>query len=154
MSTHFERSVAMTTALLFYAGSAHAQEVVAVPAGEDRIVPVRKGEPAPYTGQLFDNDTSLRWANWIVQYKNLVKSDRALQEKLCAADAEALQTRIKLAEEQYETVTKDLEKKLDEANKRADNPPFYRTSTFGFVVGVVASLGVAAGTIAVVQTVK
>lgn len=154
MSTQHERAVAMATALLFYAGSVHAQEVAAVPPGQDQIVPVRKGEPSPFEGQLFSNDTSLRWANWLVQYKRLVKDDRELQAKLCAADAEALQTRITLQKEQYARVTAELQKKLEAAEKAAADPPWYKTSTFGLVLGIVGTVGVVAGTAALVGAAK
>ncbi len=146
-----EAAVAMATALLFHAGSLHAQDVVDIPAGETKIVPVKKGEPAPFEGQLFDQNTSLRWANWLVQYKMLVKNDRELQEKLCAAGAEALQTRVTLEKEQYEKVTAELQKKLTAAQLAAADVPWYKTPTFGFVLGVVSTGVVVVGSAAAIN---
>lgn len=136
------RAAFAATALLLYTGTSFAQEVAAVPPGTDQIVPVKKGEPAPFDGQLFDNNTSLRWANWLVQYKGLVKTNHDLDQKVCAADTKLADTKYDLLQQQYNTVTADLQKKLTAAQTEAANPPWYRTFGFGVAVGVVATAAV------------
>lgn len=39
----------------------------AVPPGPTRIESISSGTAAPYSGQLFDNPTALRWANYLQQ---------------------------------------------------------------------------------------
>lgn len=136
------RAAMAATALLLYTGSSFAQEVAAVPPGQDQIVPVRKGEVVPFDGQLFDNNTSLRWANWLVQYKNLVKTNHTLDQQVCAADTKLADTKYELLQKQYDAVTKDLQDKLNKAQTEAASPPWYRTVGFGIAVGVVSSLAV------------
>ena len=148
------QTAALATALLLHAGSLHAQEVVSVPSGTDRIVPVRKGEAAPFDGQLFDNDTSLRWANWLVQYKNLVKSNKELDQKVCEADTDLQKKKLDLLQQQYDSVTADLQKKLAAAQAEASDPPWYRTATFGLVVGIVGTVAAGVGAAALLGAAK
>lgn len=122
---------------------ADGADVVNIPAGEDKIVPMRKGEAAPIEGQLFDNDTALRWANWLVQYKNLLKQNVELQRKLCAVDVNLAAQKLEIEQVRTKKIIPDLEAKLAEAKKEADNPPFYRTFWFGATMGAtIASIGI------------
>lgn len=146
------RTAFAVTALLLHAGSLRAQEVVAVPAGQDVIVPVKKGEPAPFDGQLFDNGTSLRWANWLVQYKHLVVTNKSLDQTICKADVDLQQKKIDLLQQQYTTVTTDLQAKLTKAQEAEANPPWYHTATFGLVVGVAGTLALGAVTAVLVNS--
>lgn len=148
------QATCLVASLLFYASDLHAQEVVAVPPGIDKIVPMKKGEAAQFDGALFDNSTALRWANWLMQYKHLVASDQELQKKLCAADMELLQKKLSLEEKQYEQVTAELQEKLKKAQEEAANPPFYRTTWFGVTLGVVGTIAIVAGSAAFVNAVK
>jgi hypothetical protein len=119
---------------------ADGADVQNIPAGKDIIVPVRKGEPSPIDGQVFDNDTALRWANWLVQYKSLVRIDAEYQKKICAVDTALAEKKLQIQEQQYEVVTKDLQKKLTDAQKEAADPAFYRTFWFGATVGVATTV--------------
>ena len=142
--------------LLLQVNEAHAQgtDVVNVPAGNDVIVPVRKGEPAPVDGQIFDNDTALRWANWLVQYKTLLKTKIELQKKLCAIDTDLAQQKLAIEEEKNQKVVTDLETKLQKAQTEAADPPFYRTFWFGATMGVVGTVALTAATAALVSELK
>jgi hypothetical protein len=121
---------------------AHAQgaDVQNVPSGNDKVIPIRKGEPAPIDGQLFDNDTALRWANWLVQYKNLVRVNNTYYEKVCSIDKDLAAKKLEIQEHQYQVVTADLQKNLSKAQDDAANPPFYKTFWFGATIGVAVSL--------------
>jgi hypothetical protein len=120
---------------------ADGADVVNIPAGEDKIVPMKKNEPSPFEGQLFDNDTALRWANWLVQYKQLVKTNAALQKRLCEIDVNLANRKLEIEQEKNNKIVPDLEAKLAKATNEAEHPPFYRTFWFGATVGVtVASL--------------
>lgn len=122
---------------------ADGADVVNIPAGEDKIVPMRKGEPSPIEGQLFDNDTALRWANWLVQYKNLLKQNTELQRKLCAIDLNLSAAKLEIEQERTKKIIPDLEAKLAEAKHEADSPPFYKTFWFGATMGAtITAIGV------------
>lgn len=126
---------------------ADGADVVNIPAGEDKIVPMRKGEPAPIEGQLFDNDTALRWANWLVQYKTLLKQNVELQRKLCSIDLNLSAQKLEIEQDRTKKIIPDLEAKLTKAQDEAANPPFYKTFWFGATMGAtitaVAVIGVA-----------
>lgn len=147
-------AICAATSLLFYAGALHAQDVVAVPAGTDQILPMRKGEPAPFDGQIFDNATALRWGNWLVQYKNLVKNNKELDQKICQADVDLQQKKIDLMTSEYNRVTQELQAKLSTAQAEAASPPWYRTVTFGVALGVVGTIAAVVGTAAIVNATK
>lgn len=137
----------MIAALLLQTSIARADgsDVVSVPAGEDKISPLRKGEVAPFEGQLFDNNTSLRWANWLVQYKTLLKANAELEKRLCLADTGLLQKKLDLEEKEYTTVTTELQSKLSKAQSEVADPPFYRSFGFGMGAGVAVTLVVVIG---------
>ena len=129
--------------------------VTPVPAGDDRIVSVKKGDPAPFSGQLFDSDTALRWANYLLQYKFRLTSDVAYQKNLGDLDADLLRQKLTLEENRYTTVTADLQKKLDAANARlAAGPAWYDTRAFGFVMGIIGTIAVVAVTAEALKAVK
>lgn len=135
-------SCLIATLMLQVNNEAHAQgaDVQNVPSGNDKVIPIRKGEAAPIDGQLFDNDTALRWANWLVQYKNLVKINGAYHEKVCSIDTELSAKKLEIQQQTYQTVTADLQKNLSKAQDDAANPPFYKTFWFGATIGIALSL--------------
>lgn len=139
-----KQTALLTTALLLFAGSAHAQDVTSIPPGPDTIIPIKKGTPAPMDGQLFDDPTALRWGNWLMQYKSLVKNNKELDQQVCSAQVDLQATKLKNLQTQYDTVTADLQKKLDAAQAAEANPPFYKTFTFGLGVGVIGTIAVVA----------
>ncbi len=148
--------------VLFVASPAHADDTVStilqdIPPGSDKIVPVKKGDTAPFEGQLFDNATALRWGNWLMQYKFRLDADVQLQKKLGEADADLWHKKYELMDEKYKVVATDYQGQVahwqTEANKykaEAESPPWYKTPTFGFVMGVVfTSVAMGAGAYAI-----
>ena len=130
---------------------ADGMDVVNVPPGQDRIVPMRKGEASPIDGQLFDNDTALRWANWLVQYKQLVKSNAELQRRLCQIDVTLANEKLEIEKEKNKKIIPDLEAKLAKAHDEAQNPSFYKTAWFGATIGVTISTLAAIAIVAAVD---
>lgn len=115
-----------------------------IPPGTDKISPLRKGEPAPYDGQLFDNATSLRWGNWLLQYKLRLTADVEFERKVRAADVQLWTQRYDISEQKYTTVTRDYQEKVAALSSQVmtlqlevNNPPWYRSPWFGFTAGVV-----------------
>lgn len=131
---------------------ADGTDVVNIPAGADKIIPMRKGEAAPVDGQLFDNDTALRWANWLVQYKTVVKQNAEMQKRLCQIDVNLANEKLLIEQDKNKKIIPDLEAKLAAAKEASEHPPFYKTATFGLAVGAtIASLAAVGIAIAVHQ---
>ncbi len=145
------RALALVTALLLLPATATADPVVDIPPGEDTIVTLRKDVPAPWTGQLYSNETSLRWANWLQQYRfQLKQSELYGQEKLKASEALCLRKSEVTAAGHAEAIKlyrdRVVAQQASIATLQAEvaDPPFYRTVWFGFVTGVVVT-GLAVG---------
>lgn len=137
-------------ALLLLPSLAHGQEIETIPPGPDKIQPVKAQEPAPYAGVLYDNDTALRWANWLRQYKVRLKADVEKEQKVCAVklsyEAGVLATEKRRSKELQDDLKARLqtsEKARLEAEERARNPPWYTTAWFGAGVGVVGAATIA-----------
>ncbi len=117
-----------------------------IPPGSDVIVVVKKDEKAPFSGQLFEPATALRWANWLQQYKLRLQTDVEMQKKVCAADATLGQRKLEIEQEKNAIIVGDLRTQLGvekgrvaDLQKSADSPPFYKTVWFGAVLGVVVT---------------
>jgi hypothetical protein len=119
-----------------------------IPEGEDRITPLKQGQAAPYSGQLYDAATSLRWANWLTQQRVALRIEADYHDQLRKAADQAWREKLTAAETRYLTVTR-----LDQATIaglqgtviKLENPPFYQTVWFGVAMGVaVTGLGVLA----------
>ena len=139
---------------LFWATTSYAQDraVQDIPEGEDRIVAVKKGEPAPYEGQLFDNPTALRWANWLRQYELKLDADLDYARKVCEAEIRYKGELLSIEEQRYAVVTKmyqlevaEKETQISQLRFELSHTPWYRSTWFGVTVGAVA-MGAAIGT--------
>jgi hypothetical protein len=122
-----------------------ASPLTPVPSGPDVITVVKKGEPAPHDGQLFDQATAIRWANFLQQAHMRLRMDSLFQYKIDQVELEAQKKILELERAQYKRVTEDLHVKLAEAQKDAASPAWYRTATFGFTAGVVGTILVVVG---------
>lgn len=118
--------------------------LVPVPPGDDQIEVVKKGEAAPFTGQLFGNATALRWANYLQQCHFRLAADVEFQRKTDQAEVDYQKRLVAIEAEKYARVVADLEAKNRQLQVAQADPPFYRTVWFGVVVGAVA-MGAAVG---------
>ncbi len=123
--------------------------IQAIPPGDDVIVPLRKGQVAPFTGQLFDPNTSLRWGNWLQQYKYRLKWDVTAVQNKCAIEMTYRDSLLLIEKDRAKKVELDLTTRLgrsEQARLNAEeelrNPPWYSTTTFGVVIGAVATAAV------------
>lgn len=129
----------------------HAGDIRDIPPGEDRIVVLQQGEKAPFTGQLYDSNTALRWANWLLQYKFRLKTDVDYIKSLWDADVRYTKSLLEIEKNKYLQVTTDYQKQTAEhqttilkLQEELRNPPFYRSVWFGVLLGVVIT-GAAVG---------
>jgi len=133
------RPLAILLLLIIPANASAQIPVVTFPPGEDRIVAVKKGDPTPYDGQLFDTNTAIRWGNWMQQYQVRLKLDVETQKALDAAQISYLNEVIKLERQRYTTVTDDYQKRIHALEAPT---PWYGTQTFSFVMGALCMAGV------------
>lgn len=153
--TRWARTLVASLLILTYSSSVVAQptesRVEPIPPGEDRIVTLAAGDKAPFTGQMFDPATALRWANWLAQYKLRVEKTEAYSQERLALEREYFTKKFELYDQAHTTQRDWYRDRLAEVTKERDalrqenqNPPFYKTVWFGFVAGVV-TLGLAVG---------
>jgi len=135
--------------LLLISSSASAQSppIQTIPAGTDKIVPLQLGQPAPFSGQLFSAETSLRWANWLQQYKYRLDIDTKLVVQQCTVETGYRDRLLEIEKARAVVVEKDLRDRLLKADqdrmnveKEAANPAWYRTVWFGAGVGIATGL--------------
>lgn len=144
--------------LILLVSTARAQEIATLPPGDDNIAAVSKGQPAPFTGQLFDTNTALRWGFWLEQYKLHLKLDVDTALKTCAVNQLHDQQVQAIQLQASQAVEKDLRARLLQSEKdrlaaeeEARNPPWFRTREFGFIIGVVGSAVVVALSISAIH---
>lgn len=117
--------------------------IVTFPPGTDKIVALKKGQEAPYDGQLFDTPTSIRWGNWLEQYQLRLKIDVEAEKKISVAQIEYMNELLKIERKQYETVTKNYQVRIVELEKKLNEPrPWYKSGVFQFTMGAVCMAGV------------
>lgn len=135
------------------AQAAHAQPRLqavpapeAIPPGDSVIVPVKKGQGAPFDGQLYSPETALRWANWLQQYRLSLRLQLELDQKLCAVDTALLGRKLALEQEARLAERGDLTARLTRLQKenletqlQLHNPPWYTHPALVFSLGVVLS---------------
>jgi hypothetical protein len=135
---------------LLFPSLVHAQAVEAIPPGDDVIEPVQKGSPAPFSGQLFDTMTAMRWGNYLQQYRLRLDVDVKAAEKTCKAELDYDLKIRDIETDRNKKVETDLQQRLLRSEQRnaalqekLNNPSFFRSMEFGVTLGVVSSVVVA-----------
>lgn len=123
------------------------------PPGEDNIVPLALGEPAPFDGQLFSTDTAIRWGFRVQRLRLQLEQDVAREREICAAQDDLSETKARLEQENHTFQLQTLRGQLEREHQvsaelwtrlvESSDIPWYKSWTFGLIVGVVT-----AGTIA------
>ena len=128
---------------------AQSAPIKANPPGEDKIEPIKKGDPAPFSGQLFEPATALRWGNWLQQYQLRLRLDVETEQAICKAQTDYLKDVRAIEKSRNAAVEKDLLTRLKRAEEarllaeeEARNPAWYNTRTFGVIVGVVSTAAI------------
>ena len=135
--------------------------VQANPPGDDVITVVKKGEAAPYTGQLFDQPTALRWANWLQQYRLRLDLDVRREKDLCLQQVQYEVTLRDSERDRGRKVESDLMLRLERSEKarlhaeeEARNPPWYRAPLFNIGLGFVGAASLVGLSAWVIHTAK
>ncbi len=128
---------------------AQSPPVKSIPPGDDKIVPVAKGAKAPFSGQLFDPLTALRWGNYLQQYKYRLAWDVKKEQSFCRIKTEYDGKLLAIEKKRATRVSKDLRSRLLVSEKarlvaeeEARNPPWYRSTQLGLGLGVVGTVAV------------
>ena len=137
----------LVVALLLLPAVAQAEEgLPPIPPGDDVITVLREGDPAPYTGQLFDQNTAIRWGLWLQQYRSIVKLEKERASKICAIEVGYHKELLTIEMDRSVEVTDDLKERLkrsEEGRLKAEfelaNPAWYRSGTFHFALGVATA---------------
>ena len=121
--------------------------IVTYPPGADNITGVKKGEPAPYAGQLFDDATALRYAMWLEQYKLRYGTDLQAQQETCKVLVAREGVYRAIEAERNAKSEKDLRDRLMAAEKARfaaeetlRNPPIWKEPGFWYGAGVVTTV--------------
>ncbi len=140
---------------------AESPALVTHPPGEDKIVAIKRGEPAPFAGQLYDTDTALRWASWLQQYKKLYALDLQAAGARCQVQVDYQKELARIEQVRGQAVAEDLRTRLrasEAARVKAEDelrdPGFFRQPGVWFAGGVLFTVAVAAGGAALITAVK
>lgn len=126
--------------LLSFTTNVLADPPPAIPPGPDKIVVVKKGQEAPFDGQLFDNPTALRWGNWLEYYRFRQALDQETYKEMDTAKSAYYKDIISINEKKYNDVTALQKKAIVELEKKAAEPdPWYESFEFGFGMGILAA---------------
>lgn len=118
-------------------------------SGEDRIVPISAGDRAPFSGQLFDTDTAIRFGLRLQTCQ--LKLDEQVEHagRLLVLEREHWEQRLRIETDASRAREVLFQDALDTERGRADSLlqqlveegdiPWYQTFGFGFAAGVATS---------------
>ena len=126
--------------------SAYADEP---PPEEEKVVTIKKGDPAPFTGTLFNTPAAARLmidleftqeTCRVETYRQLglLRSELQLKIDLCSARNEALLLR-------HTEILAIKNNQIDFLERQFKPRPWYQTTEFGIVIGVVLGIGITVG---------
>lgn len=132
--------------LILVPSVALGEDLKDIPPGEDVIQSLHKGDPAPFTGQLFDTDTSLRWANWLNQYRVILEAGQDKSKASCQSDLTFQNDVHNIEMNNLEALNVDLTKRLQNSEQnrlqlQQDSSAWYNSIWFGIVLGAAAATG-------------
>ena len=119
------------------------------PPADERVVTIKKGDPAPFSGTLFNTPAAARLmvdleftqATCKVETDRqlgLLRSELQLKIDLCGARNEALMLR-------HSEILLIKNDQINFLEKQFKPQPWYKTTEFGIVVGVVLGIGITIG---------
>lgn len=117
-----------------------------LPPGPDQLQPLRKGDPAPYQGILFDGPTALRWGNWLEQYRALRPLERDYYLRAGQIEVEHQKRLLVIERDRAKQVEQDLLGRLGKVEaqhlqlqQQLLDPPWYRNGSVMLTLGALGS---------------
>lgn len=127
-------------------------------AQEDEIVPLRRGERAPFEGQLFSTETAFLWGNRLERFRLINEQLRLQHQEELQVVRDNYEGRIEVLTASYDGELRELRVDLreqvialSEELEKERNKPWYKTWGFGFGLGLVVSSVVLGLTIGLVN---
>lgn len=119
------------------------------PPQEEKVVTIKQGDPAPFTGTLFNTTAAARLMVDLEftqqtckvetdRQLGLLKADLQLKIDLCTARNEALT--LQLTE-----ITQIKNDQIEFLENQLKPQPWYKTTEFGVVVGVILGVAITVG---------
>jgi hypothetical protein len=119
------------------------------PADGEEVVPLAEGEPAPFDGQLFPTDLAIRIGFRIENLQLRLEADVERAEALCRAHREYDAQVLQLEQERRDFEITQLRERVQEQAREIARPiPWYRTWAFGFGMGILGSIILVGGAVA------
>jgi hypothetical protein len=118
--------------------SPYAPKFQPIPPGKDRIEPLEQGKPAPFSGQLFDTDTALRWANYLRQCREKLILDVETERKVAEAQVSFWK---KTQEEDRTFFLRQAHEQQQRILALQQPSPWYMSPWAGLVTGVLVGGG-------------
>lgn len=118
---------------------------------EDGVVPIERGDRAPFTGQLFPTELAIQMGFRIEHLELRLRADVEREQQLCEAHLTFESRRLTLEQDRREFEIDQLtERVVEQADElvEAQFVPWYRTWGFAFGMGIAASLLLVGGSVA------
>lgn len=138
-----------------------APQVATYPPGDDKIVVVRKGDAAPYAGQLFEDSTALRWAVWLQQYRARYGLDMKAEQDSCKVRLGHAEDLASIEADRTQKIELDLRLRLKAADaqrlkleEELRNPGFFKQPSTWFATGLITTVVVVVTTAYTMHEVK
>lgn len=128
---------------------AHGEEAASPDMGA--VVPIEAGDRAPFTGMLFPTELAMQMGFRIENLQLRLRADVQREQQLCEAHLEFEGRRLELEQQrrdfQIEQLTERVQEQAEELAEVTE-VPWYRTWGFAFGMGIVASLLLVGGAVA------
>jgi hypothetical protein len=115
------------------------------------VVPMAEGDRAPFTGMLFPTELAMQMGFRIENLQLRLRADVEREQRLCEAHLEFEGRRLELEQQRRDFEIEQLTERVQEQAEdlyEAQNVPWYRTWGFAFGMGIVASLLLVGGSVA------
>lgn len=119
-----------------------------IPAGLDVILPIERGQAAPLTGQLFSQETALRWGHYLEQAQERYRVQTELLLTKANAEIDLRERLLSSERKAHEQDQAAAVARLNDVYHQLKNPPWYQTFWFGALTGVLLTV-TTAGVLAV-----
>lgn len=112
--------------------------LVPIPSGTNVIEPLQQGQPAPFTGQLFDLKTALRWGNFLEQCRVRLDVDVRTERDRGIVEAGYWRTRLEQDRASFLVIVQDQQNQIAKLSI-PKAVPFYQEGWFTFGLGAVST---------------
>jgi len=115
--------------------------VLAFEAGEAKVQALEKGQRAPFSGMLFPTEMAVKLGLKVERLEKHLTLDVDREKRFCQAQLEFGERLLQLETNRRDNEIEILRTQIADQQEMLDDPiPWYKTWTFGLVVGVVSSV--------------